>query len=242
MQKNSFPLIFQRNIGTITEKEQRKLNDACVAIIGLGGIGGILFETLVRSGVGRFILMDSDIFELSNLNRQILSSMRNLGKEKTQIALERGKEINPEVRIEAYSKLFSEKDLRTIKPADVVADGLDNVYSRIVLSRSARKFKIPYIFGAVEYGKGISTVFLPGKKSYEEIFARSMKGKRFSQIKEKSSVYPKGMSVIGPVPNMVGCFEAMQAINLILKKPVVEYPEFLNVDMFSRPQVRIGSL
>jgi molybdopterin/thiamine biosynthesis adenylyltransferase len=214
-----------------------------VAVVGLGGIGGTAFELLARAGVGKFILIDKDRFELSNLNRQILSSTKSLGKRKAEIAVAKGKEINPEVKIKAYSLEFNEKNTNMLKDADIVVDGLDNPISRIILNRAARKYGIPYIFGAAEYMKGISTVFMPWGKGYEDIFARSAKGKALDPgLKAKLSSYRACQSVLGPVPNIIGCFEAMQAINLILGKRVVKYPEFMHVDMNEKKQIWIGRI
>ena len=241
MQRPPYSLIFERNLGAITHAGQMKLKDSCVAVVGLGGIGGIAFELIARAGVGNFILIDKDRFEPSNLNRQILSSTKSLGKKKADIAAAKGKDINPEVKIKVYSSEFNENNANILKDADVVVDGLDNAVSRIILSRTARKYNISYVFGAAEYLKGISTVFMPHGKCYEDIFIRSAKGKALDpRLKAKLSSYRTCQSVLGPVPNMIGCFEAMQAINLILGKRVVKCPEFMHVDMNEKKQVWIG--
>jgi len=243
MQRPPYSLIFERNLGAITHAGQTELKDSCVAVVGLGGIGGIAFELLTRAGIGNLILIDKDRFEPSNLNRQILSSMKSLGKKKADIAMVKGKDINPEVRIKAYSSELNEKNANMLKDADVVVDGLDNPVSRVILSRAARKYGVPYVFGAAEYLKGISTVFMPRGKGYEDIFARPAKGKELdSGLKAKLSSYRACQSVLGPVPNMIGCFEAMQAMNLILGKRVVKYPEFMHVDMNEKKQIWIGRI
>jgi len=243
MQKITYSLIFERNLGAITPEQQTKLKTAKVAIVGLGGIGGIAFELLVRSGIGNFILFDRDNFEISNLNRQILSSLNNLENKKINAAILKGVEINPEIKLKAYPYEFDEKNAQLIKDSDIIVDGLDNLYSRIVLSRVARKYKIPYIFGAAEYNKGLSTVFLPKGKNYEDMFSRfSKKMELGKELKEKTKNYQRCQSILGPVPNMVGCFEAMQTINLILNKPVVKYPSFFQVNMGSKDSIKIGPL
>ena len=245
MQKIPYSLIFERNLGAITHEEQTKFKNAKVAIVGLGGIGGIAFELLARVGVGNFILFDKDNFEISNLNRQILSSLNNLENKKINAAILRGMEINPEIKLKTYPYEFDESNASSIKGADLVVDGLDNLYSRIVLSRTARKYKIPYIFGAAEYNKGLSTIFMPKGKSYEEVFSRfSKKMKLGKELREKTKNYQRCQSVLGPVPNIIGCFEAMQAINLILgkNKAVVKYPNFLQVDIFSKEPLKISFL
>jgi len=240
MQRPPYSLIFERNIGAISANEQRRLKDSCVAIVGLGGIGGIAFDVLVRSGIGRFILIDKDKFEASNLNRQLLSTSKVLGKKKVDVAMQIGKAINPEVKIKPHYIEFNEKNSSIIKDADVIVDGTDNILSRIILSRAARKYGISYIFGAVECMKGISTIFPESGKGYENIFARFAKGKGIAEIRNKPKNKPP--SVLGPVPNMIGCFEAIQAVNLLLSRKVVEYPEFLHLDMNGKTQIWIGKI
>lgn len=235
---------FMKNIGPITSEEQEVLARSHVAVIGCGGIGGRAFEMLVRSGIGSITVVDRDCFELSNFNRQAFSSRKALGKPKVMAAKTFALSVNPDARISAINSEFNERNAkRILKGVDIAADGLDSAYSRVVLSRTARQLGIPYIFGAAERAKGMSTVFLPISKSYEEIFRLpSRRRKLDAGLKTGMASYQRCESVLGIVPNIVGCFEAMQTINLLLGKPVVKVPHFLHLDAFARVPVRIGKI
>ena len=238
-----YPAIFEKNIGALNLEEQRSLENAKVAIIGCGGVGGGAFEQLVRSGVGSITVVDKDHFEISNLNRQVLSDLNNLNERKVSIAKNFAMSINPEIKIKSIADEFDEKNaLKILKKADadVVIDGLDNIFSRIVLSRTAKRLGIPYVFGAAEKRKGLSTIFLPSSKTYEETFMiQALKEKKENREKLKC----RGCeSVLGVVANMIGCFEALQAINFVLNKKVVVAPLFLHIDLDERTPIWIGKL
>ena len=87
----------------VSEEEQEKFKNAKVTVIGCGGIGGLTIEMLARMGVGELVLVDEDAFDLSNLNRQTLSTHENLGQAKSEVAAKRVKEINPYVNVTSYS-------------------------------------------------------------------------------------------------------------------------------------------
>lgn len=235
---------FMRNVGPITLEEQDKLAGSSVAVIGCGGIGGRAFEMLVRSGAGSITVVDKDCFELSNLNRQAFGSFKVLGKPKVKVAKEFASSVNPSITVNAIRAEFDEKNARRVlKGHDAVVDGLDSIYSRVVLSRTARQLRIPYVFGAAEGAKGISTVFMPNSKDYEDTFVLPSRGRRIDKaLKERLKSYQRCESILGSVSNIIGCFEAMQAINILLGKPVVKAPHFLHIDAFAKVPARIGKL
>jgi molybdopterin/thiamine biosynthesis adenylyltransferase len=239
--------IFMKNIGPISLEEQEKLSKSNVAIIGCGGIGGRAFELLVRSGIGNITIIDKDVYEPSNLNRQAFSSYEFIGIPKVNIAKKFALSINPTINVNAVCSEFNEKNaVQLLKGKDVVIDGLDSAFSRIILSRKARELRIPYVFGAAEKTRGISTVFMPNSQNsrmYEEIFRLPSKGKRLDKkLKERLEALQRCESVLGVVPNLIGTFEAMQTLNLLLNKPIVKSPYFFHVDMFSKVPVWIGKL
>src|SRR5690349_7495043 len=88
-----------RNIGFVTTDEQRALRDGRVFICGVGGMGGAAAMALARAGVGNLVIADFDVFEISNLNRQVFAFEDTLGKEKTHVTRERLAAINPEIRV-----------------------------------------------------------------------------------------------------------------------------------------------
>ena len=101
---------YTRNISTITEEENEKLRDFKVCVIGCGGIGGYVIEMLARIGIGYLTVVDMDVFEESNLNRQILSSEKNLGNSKAIEAKKRINAINSDVHVNVIQSPFNEEN------------------------------------------------------------------------------------------------------------------------------------
>jgi molybdopterin/thiamine biosynthesis adenylyltransferase len=229
--------MFCKNIGALSEAQQRRLGDARVTLVGCGGIGGIALELLVRSGVGSIAAVDPDEFELTNMNRQVLGTFSDLGKPKAKVAARRAKAINPGIEARGVvAELDEHNATNLLGGADVVVDGLDNVLSRVVLGRAARALRIPYVFGAAERGIGMSAVFMPRGVSYEKVFALPSEGHALNErIRKRLLSYPRCNVILGAVANTIGCFEALQCVKLLAKKGgVVKAPEMLCFDAFAK--------
>lgn len=96
----SYELFTTRNIGFVTEAEQARLRQATIFVCGVGGMVEPLFMALVRAGIGRFVIADIDVFEVSNLNRQVFANAGTVGRPKAEAAAEAARAINPEIEIE----------------------------------------------------------------------------------------------------------------------------------------------
>lgn len=117
---------FARNIGLLDENEQERLATRCVAIPGLGGVGGIHAITLARLGIGRFHLADPDHFELANFNRQYGATMATIGQAKTAVIAYQIRQINPEAEIRTFDEGVHDGNMDAfLRGADLVVDGLD---------------------------------------------------------------------------------------------------------------------
>ncbi|MCX8202509.1 MAG: HesA/MoeB/ThiF family protein [Candidatus Micrarchaeota archaeon] len=240
-----YKIISSRNIGAITEKEQDKLANANVAVIGCGGLGGIAIDLLARTGIGNLTIADGDVFEISNLNRQVFSSYSVVGKKKVDIIKKRVLDISPSIKVRTYDKFVDSEEaaFRILKNHDIVIDGLDNVLSRIYLSRAAKDLQIPYVFGAAEKTRGYSTIFLPKGQSYESVFALPSNGKKIDKkLKERLAKAAGCYSILGITANLIGTIEAMQAVSLLLDKPFVSAPYFIHVSLFDPVPFRISTL
>lgn len=123
-----------------------KLKNAKVAIFGVGGVGSYVVEALVRAGIGKFILVDNDTVDLTNLNRQIIATRKTIGMSKVEICKERILEINPEAEVEIYQEFFM-PDSKGILDDTVryVIDCVDTVTAKIELVVRADKLNIPII-------------------------------------------------------------------------------------------------
>ncbi len=137
---------FTRNIGLITKEQQAKIQGASVLVCGVGGMGGVCAEVLVRMGVGQLILVDSDVFEESNFNRQIHSNQNSLGRFKVEVLQEQFLLINPALKVQVYSEKVSQDNVsRILVGVQYVVNGMDQLYASICLERAARKCEIPIV-------------------------------------------------------------------------------------------------
>ena len=152
-----------RNLGALTEEECAVLRGKTVFVAGCGGLGGYLIEMLLRLGVGEIRAADGDVFEASNLNRQLLSSPSTLGSGKAAAAAARGREINPEVRFAAVSDFVTEENAaELIKGCDAVLDALDNIAARRLLAAACAEAGVPLIHGAICGWTAQAAVVMPG--------------------------------------------------------------------------------
>lgn len=136
--------MFERLITLIGEDNVNKLKKANVLIVGLGGVGGYALEILVRSGIYNLTIVDGDIVELSNLNRQIISKRDVIGRPKVLVAQARTLEINPDVNLKVINEFISEDNfsLLNIDSFDYVIDACDDLNLKILLIKNADKYKL----------------------------------------------------------------------------------------------------
>jgi len=157
------PLRYARNVGTIGLTGQARLLTSVAAVVGLGGLGGYVAEGLARMGVGRLILIDEDVFEEHNLNRQVLSSESWLGMPKTVVAQKRIREINSAVEVSVHPTRLTKDNLpKLLRDADVVVDGLDRLPTRIMLQEGAQTLGIPMVHGSIAGFMGQVLTICPG--------------------------------------------------------------------------------
>jgi len=128
-----------RNIGFVSEKEQKILKDSTVFIAGVGGMGGAALMCLVRAGIENFIISDFDEFDVSNLNRQLFADYDSLNVNKTVATIEKLKKINPNVNVETYDQSWPKKLDEILPKVDVALNGCDDVKASIQLMRAAKK-------------------------------------------------------------------------------------------------------
>jgi len=155
---------YLRNHDAISEEEQAFLATKRVLVVGCGGLGGMVIECLARIGVGYLRVVDGDVFEESNLNRQLLSSTMNLGRPKTLAAQQRVMAVNPLVEVDAVqAELTVENARELLGECDVAVDCLDNIPARLVLQEAAKEAGIPVVHGAVAGWIGRICVIQPGE-------------------------------------------------------------------------------
>ena len=124
-----------RQINLIGTEQSSRLEEARIAVIGLGGVGGAAVEALARCGVGSIFLMDGDVFDETNLNRQILCTRRDIGRPKAEVARERVESINPECRVTAVNEVLGRDNVGILdgfRP-DCVIDAVDQVTAKLLI-------------------------------------------------------------------------------------------------------------
>jgi tRNA A37 threonylcarbamoyladenosine dehydratase len=138
---------FKRTEMLIGENALNKLKNCRVAVFGIGGVGGICAEALVRSGIGTLDIVDNDIVDITNLNRQIIATHKTVGKNKVDVFEERAKEINPEVIINKHNFFFSKdtSSLFDFRNYDYVIDAIDSVSSKLELVLKSQEANTPII-------------------------------------------------------------------------------------------------
>lgn len=124
-----------------------RLTHSKVLVFGLGGVGSYVAEALVRSGVGSLTLVDGDIFDISNLNRQLGAALSTVGRLKTEVMLEHIKDINPDCNVKIISKIYQAGDFETFfwEKVDFVADAIDDTKAKVDLLTECYNHKIPVI-------------------------------------------------------------------------------------------------
>ena len=135
---------FSRTELLIGKNGIEKLQNAKVAVFGIGGVGSYVVEGLVRAGIGNFILVDDDKVCLTNLNRQIIATRKTVGKPKVEVAKERILEINPKANVETYQEFFMPNTEGILDDSvDYIVDSIDTVTAKIELVVRANKLNIP---------------------------------------------------------------------------------------------------
>ena len=162
---------YLRNENMLSREENLSLRDKKVVVVGCGGLGGHIVEQLSRLGVGYITALDGDVFDETNLNRQLLSNMENLGSPKAYAARDHVNKINPGVKVNGIYDFLDETNAETyLSDHDVICDALDNMNSRLLLQKYAAKLGIPMVYGAIAGWYGQVTTIFPGDNILGSIY------------------------------------------------------------------------
>ena len=138
---------FSRTELLLGKEGVEKLKKARVAVFGVGGVGGYVVEALARSGVGTLDLIDNDVVSLSNINRQIIALHSTIGRQKTEVAAERAKDINPSITVHTHNVFYLPETASQFdfSQYDYVVDAIDTVSGKIALVEQAKATNVPII-------------------------------------------------------------------------------------------------
>ena len=189
---------------------QKRLKAASVLCIGTGGLGSPLLLYLAAAGVGRIGIVDFDIVDTSNLQRQVIHGTSWVGKPKIESAKNRILEINPLCQVDLYeTRVSSENAIAIATPYDIVIDGTDNFPTRYLMNDVCVLLNKPNVYGSIFRFEGQATVFnYEGGPNYRDLYPEPP---------------PPGMvpscaegGVLGVLPGVIGCIQATEAIKIIL--------------------------
>ena len=167
-----------RNVGALSEEECARLLCKKVFVAGCGGLGGHILDQLLRVGVGAIAAADGDVFDVSNLNRQLLSSVEVLGVSKAETAAAHAARVNPGVQFTAYGEFITEENAdRMIAGCDAVIDALDSIPARRIVKAACDRQGIPYIFGAISGWTAQAALSLPGDGFLDRLYPTDVKVK-----------------------------------------------------------------
>lgn len=213
---------YDRNIGTITIEEQALLKEKSVCVVGCGGLGGGVIENLVRMGVGSITVVDGDVFDETNLNRQVLSNEYNIGKSKALEAARQMDEINSEINGKAiYGNLDADNVDEIIEECDAVVDALDNVETRLIVEAACERANIPLIHGAINGWNGQVGVVMPGSGMIHQLY-----GNTEADESEKPTNPPF-------TPAVVAAMQAAETIKVLLNKEETLKNKLLMIDLLN---------
>lgn len=217
---------YARNIPALSEEECLLLREKRVLVVGCGGLGGHILDQLARIGIGYLRVVDGDVFEASNLNRQLLSSVPLLGTGKAKAAAEHIARVNPEITVDAADVFLTEANAaKLVEGCDIVMDALDNITGRKILAAACAEAGIPYVYGAIQGWVIQAAVSLPEDQLMEILYPEE------TEISDKS--------VLSFTPALCASFQTSLCVKFLLGRPVetgtVYYFDLLDLEYETIP-------
>ncbi len=222
--------MFDRFSNLIGEDNFKIIKNLKICIIGLGGVGGSAFESLVRSGIENFTIIDNDIVDITNLNRQILTDLTVIKKDKIDIAVKKAKSINPEVKIKAYKAFLNKNNINIYcnENFDYIIDCCDTIDTKLAIIKFSIKNKIKFITclgTAKKFHPELLSLTTLDKTTYDPLARKLRKMVKNENIKQKIHVVSSTEKVnknniLGStsfVPNAAGFLIGSYIINDTLK-------------------------
>ncbi|MBT8374671.1 MAG: HesA/MoeB/ThiF family protein [Deltaproteobacteria bacterium] len=226
MNAGIYPYRYLRNRDAITLNEQIILAKSKVAIIGAGGLGGHVILSLARLGIGHLVIIDMDVFDESNLNRQALSTTESIGFSKSESGTRITGSINPGVMITPFIVKIEPSNIdKMIDGVNVVVDALDNISDRFVLEKAAKRLKIPLVHGAVAGFEGQVMTIFPDDPGLKSLYGSNQE----ERDKSKSPEAILGVPTIAP--SYVSTLQTMEVLKIILKRGNLFRNTMVHVDL-----------
>lgn len=222
LQQGILPARYQRNRQLLSTQDQLNLCESHVVVVGCGGLGGHVIEGLARLGVGTLTVIDPDIFEEHNLNRQILSCLDNLGTRKVDAAVARVADLNPAVEVRPkFQALDGDNGATLLRGAQVVVDALDSIEVRLELSALCHELELPLVHAAIGGWYGHATTQLPDGRGLEPIYGRN----------RNQSGLEKNLGNPSFTPAVLAAIEVAETCKILLSRETLLSDRLLNVDL-----------
>jgi len=188
---------------------QKKILNANIAIIGMGGLGCPAAQSLVASGIGRIKIIDGDNIELSNLHRQTLYGKKDIGNLKVDVAKNKLQYINPDTIIDKKPYFINKKNISSLLvDTDIIIDATDNIEARLIIDDYSKKSRKPMIYGGLyRYEGQVAVLNYKGSIGYKELFPQD--------FSESNNCEEAG--VLGMLPGIIGNMQALEALKLVLR-------------------------
>jgi len=217
---------YERNIPALTEAECLTLRNKRALVVGCGGLGGHMIDMLARIGIGSLRVVDGDVFDETNLNRQLLSQTALLGTSKAKAAAAHIARINPDVRVEAIEAYLTQDNAaQLLEGCDIVLDALDNIPSRKALAHACEPAGIPYVYGAIQGWIAQAAICMPGSRLIDKLFPED--------------VVITNKSVLSFTPALCASMQTALCTQLLVGRPteteVIYYFDLLNHEFETIP-------
>ena len=238
MMSNDFRERYQRQLllPEVGEKGQFLLAQKRVVVVGAGGLGCTLLPLLVGSGVGHLVICDNDVVSLSNLPRQTLYTVSQIGQSKAQLAAEHLRASNPDCDIKVYTeRLVEQNAAQILSHCDLLVDATDNETTRRLLDRYAQAHSTPWLYVSVEGWRGQLALFDGQHLAYGDLFPATVEDNSSSP---SAAVEP--IPVMTTTPALLGALAAAEAVKYLLQLPTQLSDSLLLVDGLHLTFQRIG--
>ena len=230
MMSNDFRERYQRQLllPEVGEKGQILLAQKRVVVIGAGGLGCTLLPLLVGSGVGHLVICDNDVVSLSNLPRQTLYTMAQIGQPKSVLAAEHLRANNPHCEVEVVcERLREENAAQILDNCDLIVDATDNESTRRLLDRYAQSHSTPWLYISVEGWQGQIALFDAQHPTYGDLFP--IEDNEVTAI-DKADLCSAPIPVMSTTPALLGALAATEALKFLLGLPTQLSDSLLLVD------------
>lgn len=168
---------YQKNMNMLSEDDIKKVNNTSVCVIGIGGLGGHIVESLARLGVETITAVDKDVFDETNYNRQIYANAKTMGLPKAVVAKKFLRKINDRVKLNTMTIAYNERlGKKIIKDHDLVVDAVDNIETKLLLEKHCAELNIPLVHGAIGGWYGQAGIFTPGSNILSKIYRDNTEG------------------------------------------------------------------